>query len=324
MTTTSALGLIATSVHTRIRKESVIHTSLTSDFSKKRPFTESVSPNDKITQGDTSVTQNKRVTHSLPVTLPMNGYTTQCTHAQSSKEVTQHQSTRAQTSSATQSDDIMDPYFIGEGGSTSLHTNHVTSPTPMSTSGPKGSTESNYVTHSSSTVESVTATSGISNTKVTAASPSRKSIFQTTTKMLPKHKRCGPLRSRFCTYMGYNQTRLSSRAGYRGQLQAEKQMSRFLPFIRANCSRVLRDFVCITYLPPCSSQHSSTVQPCRELCLRSKRECAPLMKAFEFEWPEYLDCEKFPNSEDGNCVGAHDTGVPIVPTQATEHDRTPG
>lgn len=42
----------------------------------------------------------------------------------------------------------------------------------------------------------------------------------------------------------------------------------------------------------------SFIQPCRSLCLAVKDSCAPVLACQGHEWPEALDCDRFPVEED--------------------------
>ncbi|RWR99382.1 hypothetical protein B4U80_05175, partial [Leptotrombidium deliense] len=47
------------------------------------------------------------------------------------------------------------------------------------------------------------------------------------------------------------------------------------------------------------------IPPCRALCEASRNGCEFLMNKFGMKWPDYLDCNNFPNEEDGTrCIGS--------------------
>ena len=45
-----------------------------------------------------------------------------------------------------------------------------------------------------------------------------------------------------------------------------------------------------------------SILPCQSTCYRVKRKCNPLMKKYGIEWPEELNCPKFPEHNTGVCI----------------------
>ena len=62
------------------------------------------------------------------------------------------------------------------------------------------------------------------------------------------------------------------------------------------CSAHLKDFLCALYVPKCDPADigKGLVLPSRELCQMSRDDCEPLMNRFGFNWPEQMECERFP------------------------------
>lgn len=54
------------------------------------------------------------------------------------------------------------------------------------------------------------------------------------------------------------------------------------------------------YVPVCTVLEEA-IPPCRSLCMEARNGCEVLMNRFGFQWPENLECSRFP--EDGLCVG---------------------
>jgi len=54
------------------------------------------------------------------------------------------------------------------------------------------------------------------------------------------------------------------------------------------------------YVPVCTVLDEA-IPPCRSLCLEARNGCEVLMNRFGFQWPENLECSRFPES--GLCVG---------------------
>ncbi|OTF74486.1 frizzled-like protein, partial [Euroglyphus maynei] len=61
-------------------------------------------------------------------------------------------------------------------------------------------------------------------------------------------------------------------------------------------------FLCSIYVPVCNVLETP-LKPCRSLCISARTGCDILMAQFGFRWPEYLDCEKFPESDKELCFG---------------------
>jgi len=54
------------------------------------------------------------------------------------------------------------------------------------------------------------------------------------------------------------------------------------------------------YVPVCTVLEEA-IPPCRSLCMEARNGCEVLMNRFGFQWPENLECSRFPES--GLCVG---------------------
>jgi hypothetical protein len=82
----------------------------------------------------------------------------------------------------------------------------------------------------------------------------------------------------------------------------------YFPLVKVNCSPVLQFFLCSVYAPVCTVL-DYPIPPCRSLCLAAKNGCEGLMNRFGFQWPEGLDCNKFPEPQGGKniCVGENKT-----------------
>ena len=97
-----------------------------------------------------------------------------------------------------------------------------------------------------------------------------------------------------CKDIAYNETRFPNFLKQKSQQEAATETNIYLPLIRINCSPVLKLFLCSLYVPPCIRNYSSTLRPCRELCEKAKTGCEDFMKRFQFVWPDYIDCYRFP------------------------------
>ncbi|EGT42767.1 hypothetical protein CAEBREN_15365 [Caenorhabditis brenneri] len=111
---------------------------------------------------------------------------------------------------------------------------------------------------------------------------------------------CEQITIPMCKNLDYNQTVFPNLLGHTTQDEANPAISQFNPLIKVKCSEDIRLFLCTVYAPVCTVL-DKPIQPCRELCLSAKNGCESLMKKFGFQWPEQLDCNKFPVTD--LCVG---------------------
>jgi len=70
--------------------------------------------------------------------------------------------------------------------------------------------------------------------------------------------------------------------------------------LQVNCSPYLKFFLCTMYVPVCTVLEKA-IPPCQSLCMEARNGCEVLMNRFGFQWPENLECSRFPES--GLCVG---------------------
>jgi len=134
---------------------------------------------------------------------------------------------------------------------------------------------------------------------------------------------CEPVKISLCSSVGYNATRMPNLAGDELQEDANNNVVTFAPLIRFGCSPELQFFLCAVYAPMCvsglaespQSEAQASIGPCRPLCQRVERSCAPILGQFGFEWPQVLDCSRFPETNghghmcmDGGYGGEDKTG----------------
>ena len=60
--------------------------------------------------------------------------------------------------------------------------------------------------------------------------------------------------------------------------------------------------------------------PCREECEYARAGCEPLLNQFGFEWPEHLNCQKFPSN--GICIDFPDPEPPEIEVITTAEPTT--
>ena len=117
---------------------------------------------------------------------------------------------------------------------------------------------------------------------------------------LTSHGKCEPIRVPMCKDMPYNETIVPNLLNHQSQDDAGLELAQFIPIVRSQCSRVMPVFLCYFYVPVCTVL-DEPIPPCRSICQQARIECEPTMTKFGFQWPDSLNCEKFPDK--GLCVG---------------------
>ena len=122
--------------------------------------------------------------------------------------------------------------------------------------------------------------------------------------LLPRHNRCEPITITLCNNIQYNTTIMPNMLGHHSQEEAGMEVHQFFPLVKVHCSPELHFFLCSVYVPVCTIM-DRPLPPCRPLCLSAKHGCEDLMNKFGFQWPDSLDCNKFPlvSTDDELCVG---------------------
>ncbi|CAL8068101.1 unnamed protein product [Calicophoron daubneyi] len=116
--------------------------------------------------------------------------------------------------------------------------------------------------------------------------------------------KCEPIRVKACQDLPYNITIFPNDMGQSTQEEARQEISQFASLIRIRCSPSLKLFLCSLYFPVCTGM-KKPLPPCRSLCEQNRRDCEPLMRGFNFEWPAMMDCSRFP--EDSLCISENKT-----------------
>ncbi|XP_055380768.1 frizzled-like [Condylostylus longicornis] len=110
--------------------------------------------------------------------------------------------------------------------------------------------------------------------------------------LFPHHGRCEPITISICKDIPYNMTIMPNIIGHTRQEEAGLEVHQFAPLVKIACSADIQLFLCSLYVPVCTILETP-IPPCRELC-ESARQCETLMKQYNFNWPENLECSKFP------------------------------
>uniref|UniRef100_A0A5S6Q6D3 Frizzled-1 n=1 Tax=Trichuris muris TaxID=70415 RepID=A0A5S6Q6D3_TRIMR len=120
----------------------------------------------------------------------------------------------------------------------------------------------------------------------------------------PPNSKCEPITIPLCQDIEYNMTIFPNLLNHAKQEDAGLEVHQFFPLVKVRCSADLKFFLCTMYAPVCTVLEEP-IPPCRHLCLSAKNGCETLMNRFGFQWPDTLNCEKFP--EEGLCVGENKT-----------------
>lgn len=123
-----------------------------------------------------------------------------------------------------------------------------------------------------------------------------------------EHSKCLNMNIPFCEGIEYNRTILPNSFGHLTQQDVISEINIYHPLIKNGCSPDLKLFLCTVYAPICFDHVNDTklltLMPCRSLCESARRGCLAHFKQFNRDWPDALDCQKFPTKNDGTmCVG---------------------
>ncbi|XP_050425713.1 frizzled-2-like [Adelges cooleyi] len=116
------------------------------------------------------------------------------------------------------------------------------------------------------------------------------------------HGRCEPITIPFCMGIAYNQTVMPNLLGQQRQDEAGFEVQQYYPLVKIRCSHDLQFFLCSVFAPVCTIIERP-IPPCRSLCVSARNGCEAIMNGFQIEWPDNLECSKFPESPDQLCVG---------------------
>lgn len=120
------------------------------------------------------------------------------------------------------------------------------------------------------------------------------SMTSSSSDLFPPHGKCEPITISICMDLPYNATIMPNMLGHTRQEEAGLEVYQFAPLVKIDCSPDLQFFLCLVYVPLCTIL-DHPIPPCRSLC-ESARVCENVMRTFDFDWPENLDCAKFPEA----------------------------
>uniref|UniRef100_A0A8C5DFC5 Secreted frizzled-related protein 5-like n=1 Tax=Gouania willdenowi TaxID=441366 RepID=A0A8C5DFC5_GOUWI len=116
--------------------------------------------------------------------------------------------------------------------------------------------------------------------------------------------RCVAIPSQFtmCKDVGYSEMRLPNFLGH-SDLEAEvvPYSQEWKPLLLTGCHLQAQAFLCSLMAPVCLDNF---IWPCRSLCIAVRDSCASALSCQGRQWPEVLDCDRFPD-EDDMCLSPH-------------------
>lgn len=132
--------------------------------------------------------------------------------------------------------------------------------------------------------------------------------------------RCQPMNIPFCESIGYNQTMLPNFLGHQTQQDVITEINIYHPLIQVGCSPDLKLFLCTVYAPICFDHVNESkplyLLPCRSLCESARQGCSNQLKTFNREWPQKLQCDRFPDKKDKICASKDDE--PKLPNERSD------
>uniref|UniRef100_A0AC35TPQ7 FZ domain-containing protein n=1 Tax=Rhabditophanes sp. KR3021 TaxID=114890 RepID=A0AC35TPQ7_9BILA len=108
-------------------------------------------------------------------------------------------------------------------------------------------------------------------------------------------KKCIPIDIGICKDIPYNYTFPNPNFSYDTSIL---HTDHFKPLIRTNCNPHIKFFVCSVFAPMCPVGLPQAVTSCKSVCEEIKRDCIKIFTDFDMQWPEVLDCSKFPEEPD--------------------------
>ncbi|XP_076980516.1 secreted frizzled-related protein 5 [Tamandua tetradactyla] len=104
-----------------------------------------------------------------------------------------------------------------------------------------------------------------------------------------------PADLQLCHNVGYKRMRLPNLLEHESLAEVRQHSRSWLPLLDRHCHFDTQIFLCSLFAPVCFDR---PLYPCRSLCEAVRAGCGPLMEAYGFPWPEMLNCNKFPLSDD--------------------------
>ncbi|KAL0273756.1 UNVERIFIED_CONTAM: hypothetical protein PYX00_006361 [Menopon gallinae] len=123
----------------------------------------------------------------------------------------------------------------------------------------------------------------------------------------PHHGRCEDIVIQLCKGLQYNQTIMPNILDHQRQEDAGLEVQQYAPLVKIKCSPMIQIFLCSLYFPVCTIL-DKPLPPCRSLCTSARYGCETLLNSFGYAWPDYFNCDKFPETgKDDLCFGENHT-----------------
>ncbi|XP_057665395.1 frizzled-7-B isoform X2 [Diorhabda carinulata] len=129
---------------------------------------------------------------------------------------------------------------------------------------------------------------------------------------IPPHGKCQPITVPFCIGIAYNETILPNMLGHQNLQEAGMEIHQYFPLVKIDCSPDLQFFLCSVYVPVCTIL-DRYLPPCKSLCISARNGCEGVMQSFGVQWPDFLNCDNFPEPDE-LCVGQNKLTVTPNPT----------
>ncbi|KAF7247834.1 Secreted frizzled-related protein 4 [Varanus komodoensis] len=114
---------------------------------------------------------------------------------------------------------------------------------------------------------------------------------------------CEPVRIPMCRNMPWNITRMPNHLHHSTQENAVLAIEQYQELVDFGCSPVLSFFLCAMYAPICTLEFlHDPIKPCKSLCQRARDGCEPVMRRYNYSWPEGLACDELPVYDRGVCI----------------------
>ncbi|VIO96190.1 Uncharacterized protein BM_BM7044 [Brugia malayi] len=108
--------------------------------------------------------------------------------------------------------------------------------------------------------------------------------------------RCEPIEIPLCKDIPYKYTYFPNSLLQPDQQSLQTQTEHFKPLIKTNCNPHIKFFICSVFAPMCPEHMPQAVTSCRSVCEEVKRDCVSILLEFGIDWPEPLNCSRFPEA----------------------------
>ncbi|CAH8478296.1 unnamed protein product [Dicrocoelium dendriticum] len=106
-----------------------------------------------------------------------------------------------------------------------------------------------------------------------------------------------------CKSVGYSRMVLPNFLQHESIREVIQQANVWVALVNTNCHADIQRFLCSLYAPVCLKSHQEAkIPPCWELCDQVRTACLPRMRLFGFDWPEIVQCSKFPKLAESMCI----------------------